>query len=380
MPPRRIPTTRQPRPQQLLPLLLIICLALSLHLHISSAQAHDTTSSSYANHIPIRYKVNQKQTECLYERFQKGEQVTFSVFVVEALLNGKPKCDLFYEGPITTQTRIDDSNNNSHDRYSNNNNMSLGRMIRQGLLNELVENRRDATKSLSHRIKVDWTHAGEEEDKLLMRKEIERANSKDQQQRQHSNDPNHKPISTFASPKIEPFEITNTIPADGYYRVCAQAELQALVIEMDARSSSKMGGVDEETGHVYTYAKRDLLNEEAAIDNKNGNNNKNGSRLDSNTYQSSIEELSKLLVNQVEDADLHQTRDQIKVLNAKTSDIMTEIQTRMTRIRAHEHGARRNSANMAWSSKVKTLVFAVISGFQVYTMRKWLLSNSLLGR
>jgi len=141
-----------------------------------------------------------------------------------------------------------------------------------------------------------------------------------------------------------------------------------------------MGGVDEETGHVYTYAKRDLLNEEAAIDNKNGNNNKNGSRLDSNTYQSDIEELSKLLVNQVEDADLRQTREQIKVLNAKTSDIMTEIQTRMTRIRSHEHGARRNSATMAWSSKVKTLVFAVISGFQVYTMRKWLLSNSLLGR
>eukprot|EP00985_Skeletonema_marinoi_P013718 scaffold6849_cov157-Skeletonema_marinoi.AAC.5 len=375
MPPRRMIPTRQPR-QQLLPLLLIIILALSLHLHISSAQAHDTSSSSsYANHIPIRYKVNQKQTECLYERFQKGEQVSFSVFVVEALLNGKPKCDLFYEGPITTQTINNDSNNNGE--RNNNNNMSLGRMIRQGLLNELVENRRDATKSLNHRIKVDWTHAGEEEDKLLMRQEIERANTK-QLQRHHS-DPNHKPISTFASPRIEPFEITNTIPASGYYRVCAQAELQALVIEMDARSSSKMGGVDEETGHVYTYAKRDLLNEEAAIDNKNGNN-KNGSRLDSNTYQSDIEELSKLLVNQVEDADLRQTREQIKVLNAKTSDIMTEIQTRMTRIRAHEHGARRNSANMAWSSKVKTLVFAVISGFQVYTMRKWLLSNSLLGR
>ncbi|KAK1738996.1 hypothetical protein QTG54_010312 [Skeletonema marinoi] len=251
-------------------------------------------------------------------KIPKGRTSHFSVFVVEALLNGKPKCDLFYEGPITTQTINDDSNNNGE--RSNNNNMSLGRMIRQGLLNELVENRRDPNKSLHHRIKVDWTHAGEEEDKLLMRQEIERANTK-QQQRHHS-DPNHKPISTFASPRIEPFEITNRIPADGYYRVC-------LVIEMDARSSSKMGGVDEETGHVYTYAKRDLLNEEAAIDNKNGNN-KNGSRLDSNTYQSDIEELSKLLVNQVEDADLRQTREQIKVLNAKTSDIMTEIQTRMT--------------------------------------------------
>ena len=90
--------------------------------------------------------------------------------------------------------------------------------------------------------------------------------------------------------------------------------------------------------------------------------------------------LSKILVNQVEDADLRQTREQIKVLNSITSDIMTEIQTRMTRIRAHEQSARRNSVNLAWSSKVETVLFALISGFQVYTMRKWLLQNSLLGR
>ena len=80
MPPRRIPTTRQPRPQ-LLPLLLIICLALSLHLHISSAQAHDT----YANHIPIRYKVNQKQTECLVVTDGRAEEQTQELIVLMVL-------------------------------------------------------------------------------------------------------------------------------------------------------------------------------------------------------------------------------------------------------------------------------------------------------
>ena len=105
-----------------------------------------------------------------------------------------------------------------------------------------------------------------------------------------------------------------------------------------------------------------------------------GGALDTNTYQSELEELSKILVNQVEDADLTKTKEQVKELNAKTTEMMTEIQNRMTRIRSHELSARRNNASLAWSSKMETLLFALISGFQVYTMRKWLLSNTLLGR
>ena len=146
-----------------------------------------------------------------------------------------------------------------------------------------------------------------------------------------------------------------------------------------------MGGVDRNTGHVYTFTQRELLREEAALDNNNNNNGGRGggsadSALDTNTYQSELEELSKILVNQVEDADLTKTKEQVKELNAKTTQMMTEIQNRMTRIRSHELSARRNNANLAWSSKMETLLFAVISGFQVYTMRKWLLSNTLLGR
>jgi hypothetical protein len=372
--------SRPPRPQ-LLMLLPIFLVALSSLPLKSAVTAHDSTSSSY--HIPIRYKVNQKQTECLYDKFEQGEQVTFSVFVVEALLNGKPKCNVMYEGPLTTQT-LDDSNNNNNDG-SGRRLTSLGRMIRQALLNEWNENKKDTTKSFNQRIRVDWTHAGEEEDKVLIREEIHSQNRKQSANTNNNNNPHHKPISTVAKSKIEPFEITHTIPVSGYYRVCAQAELQALIVEMDARSSTRMGGIDVETGHVYTYAKRDLRIEEAAIDNKNGQKQQQQQQqqqqqLDSNTYQSEMEELSKLLLNQVEASDLRRTREQIKDLNSKTSDIMTEIQHRMTRIRSHEQSARRNSANLVWSSKVETLLFAVISGFQVYTMRKWLLSNTLLGR
>mmetsp|Transcript_12367 Transcript_12367/g.17751 ORF Transcript_12367/g.17751 Transcript_12367/m.17751 type:complete len:386 (-) Transcript_12367:170-1327(-) len=382
---RRI-KTRQPRPLMLMRLLILTIAFTTLTsslspLHKSSVTAQPTSSSPqyYTNHIPIRYKVNQKQTECLYDRYEQGEQVTSSVFIVETLKNGKPICNVLFEGPITTQSLDDESNNNNRKKFS------LGRTIRQGLLDKIPQNIRDnPTNSLNIRIRADWTHAGEEQDKLLLRQELERENNSKRTQHADS-DPLHRPILTFAAPKIEPFEMTHSIPATGYYRVCAQAELHALVVEMDVRSSVRMGGVDEETGHVYSYVKRGLLDEEAAIDDDTTtNNNKNGKRnngqlLDSNTYQSTLEELSKILNNQISDGDLEETKFQIKVLNAKTSEILTEIQTRMTRVRAHEQSARRNSANLAWSSKVETVLFAVITGFQVYTMRKWLLQNTLLG-
>lgn len=379
-PSRRIHTRRQPRPPMMLSLLLLIALTTlsSFPLQRSSVNAQPTSSQYYTNQTPIRYKVNQKQTECLYDRYEQGEHVTSSVFIVEALKNGKPICNVLFEGPVTTQPLETESNNNNNNRK-----MSLGRTIRQGLLDEFPQNiRNNPTNSLNVRIKADWTHAGEEQDKLLLRQELERENNS--KRKQHANnDPLHKPILTFAAPSIEPFEMTHSIPATGYYRVCAQAELHALIVEMDVRSSKKMGGVDEETGHVYSYVKRGLLDEEAAIDDDT-NNNRNGRKqnngLDSNTYQSSLEELSKILNNQISDGDLEETKMQIKVLNTKTSEILTEIQTRMTRVRAHEQSAKRNAAELAWSSKVETVLFAVITGFQVYTMRKWLLQNTLLGR
>lgn len=296
-------------------------------------------------------------------------------------MNGKPKCTVTYEGPLflTKQRSLDNSYENNDNSDNDGRKTSLGRMIRQALLNEWNENKKDASKSIDLNIKVDWTHAGDSEDAILMREEIQQENSR-QSQRMHDQ---KKPIHTFTPTKIEPFEVTQPILTPGYYRLCVRADLHALIVELDLRSSLRLGGVDSGTGHVFTYDTRDLLKEESDIDNNNDGDGDRGSidkSLDSNTYQSELEELSKILINQVQDADLTRTKDQVKELNVKASEIMTEIQNRMKRIRSHELSARRNNVNLTWSSKVETLMFAVISGFQVFTLRRWLLSNTLLGR
>jgi hypothetical protein len=307
-------------------------------------------------------------------------------------MNGRPVVNVNLEGPFmkstqdyidstTTTTTVDDGSSSTTKTTAT---TTLGRMIRQGLLDEWIENKSDLSQILERHVKVDWTHAGEADDAMRMRGDEQHQQQKNNRQNQQHTGAG---VQTIVQTKIEPYQITQPIPTSGYYRLCARAELHKLIVEMDIRSRSRMGGVDRNTGHVYTFAQRELLREEAALDNNNLNNNNNGGRggsgdgaLDTNTYQSELEELSKILVNQVEDADLTKTKEQVKELNAKTTEMMTEIQNRMTRIRSHELSARRNNANLAWSSKMETLLFAVISGFQVYTMRKWLLSNTLLGR
>jgi hypothetical protein len=302
-------------------------------------------------------------------------------------MNGRPVVNVNLEGPFmkATQDYIDSTTittgvDGSSTTTKTTATTTLGRMIRQGLLDEWRENKSDLTQILERHVKVDWTHAGEADDAMRMQgDEQQRQNRQKQHQQQHTG----VGIQTIIQTKIEPYQITQPIPTSGYYRLCARAELHQLIVEMDIRSKSRMGGVDRNTGHVYTFAQRELLREEAALDNNNNNGGRGGSAdgaLDTNTYQSELEELSKILVNQVEDADLTKTKEQVKELNAKTTEMMTEIQNRMTRIRSHELSARRNNANLAWSSKMETLLFAIISGFQVYTMRKWLLSNTLLGR
>ena len=65
--------------------------------------------------------------------------------------------------------------------------------------------------------------------------------------------------------RIEPFEETHLIKADGWYRLCVKSSASKLLVEMDLRSSTRLGGIDKETGHVYTYEERERLEENVLL-------------------------------------------------------------------------------------------------------------------
>ena len=104
---------------------------------------------------------------------------------------------------------------------------------------------------------ADWTHAGEHEDAEMSRQEARQKMKEDLA----SNPPQTNFVKTMIIDRIEPFEETHLIKADGWYRLCVKSSASKLLVEMDLRSSTRLGGIDKETGHVYTYEERERLEE-----------------------------------------------------------------------------------------------------------------------
>ncbi|KAL7539754.1 hypothetical protein ACHAXR_009575 [Thalassiosira sp. AJA248-18] len=387
----------------------ILCLSSLQPSSYAAGATGSSRSSSSGEYIPTTYKINQKQTECLYDQFQRNDFVTFSVFVTEAKNNGLPKATVSFEGPISgnkdvlkkinaADERDEEANNFARMNDPNNNKFSnvpsLGRELRHG-----TQNHWPKLKDIDHQVrydkrigvinrslKVDWTHAGENEDAVSMRAQIE--SEKKEAYRNYGRGPPSQggggggsgveKFRTITRAKIEPFEETNTIKAPGWYRLCVTSDYHALSVEMDIRSGNKLGGVDRSTGHVYTYEARELLDEEKSIDE--GISAEEESQIDANTYASIDEELQKEIENQVKEQHLHASKSQMKHLNTMVMEMKKKHTEHSNRIKMHKASGQRNYDNLIWSSKLETLLYIMITGMQVYTVRKWLLSNSLLGQ
>lgn len=370
-------------------ILVITCWCISNLIPASHA-------GSEGYYIPIIYKIPRKQTECIYDKFDKSDFVTFSVFVVEAMSNGPPKAEIAFEGPVygneDVQKKAEDALADSGFAPNSNAGSSLGRDLRLGVQmhwpnvkNSDKNIRYDKRLGIINReLKVDWSHAGESEDAAAARAQIEmekkeayRSYGRGAPVSDSETDQKVEKVRTITQVKIEPFEETSAIKASGWYRLCVSSEFHALMVEMELRSGNKLGGVDRRTGHVYTYEEREMLDEEKSIED--GMAASEESKMDANTYASKDEEVQKELENQVREQDMHATKAQIKHLNSMVMEVKKKHHEYYTRLKSHDATARRNHNNMVWSSKLETLLYMIITGVQVYTVRKWLLSSSLLG-
>jgi len=350
-------------------------------------------AGSGAYYMPITYKIPRKQTECIYDKFDKSDFVTFSVFVVEAMSNGPPKAEISFEGPIhgneDVLKKVEDALPGTDFAPKS----SLGQDLRNGAQMHWPVVK-DADKKvrydkrlgiINREIKVDWSHAGESEDAEAARAQIEMEKKEAYRSYGRKAEPGSElemeqkkdKVRTITQVNIEPFEETTAIKASGWYRVCVSAEAHALLVEMELRSGNKLGGVDRKTGHVYTHEEREMLDEEKSIED--GITASEESLIDANTYASKDEEVQKELENQVKEQDMHATKAQIKHLNSMVMEIKKNHQDKNMRLKAYSYVARTNHYNMVWSSKLETVLYMIITGVQVYTVRKWLLNSSVLG-
>lgn len=313
----------------------------------------------------------------------------------------------------------DDSSNRS-EMEANNNNVdgrfkkkykapTMGAAIQHSLSNWpkfVADNSNHINEAgiILHSYQIDYTHSGEHEDAIRAREIISRQKDemleKQRQlniEREEARKQRHKEeggeytgdenvdeeiyeedtgrIQTIIPEWIEPYEWTKPIKAGGWYRMCVQGP-NDITVEMDIRSSVDLGGIDRETGHVFTHDEREAIDEEERI---LGLKNKEPT-LEEEEAKALVAELEKALKDQVKDYDLDATRKLIKEVNDLVSQMQKHQSNVHNRIKGHENDARRNYKRIVRSGMIETVLYLVITLFQIYTVHKWLLSNNALGR
>lgn len=121
------------------------------------------------------------------------------------------------------------------------------------------------------------------------------------------------------------------------------------------RKESELGGLDED-GHVITYDMKDMREED--------------------------EELEKDTASQegIKDEDFQQTKEKVKELRRLLNEIQSMQQKERRRLAVHAETNEHSHSRMVLSSLLETLLFMAVTGYQVFTIRRWFSGAPALGR
>jgi emp24/gp25L/p24 family/GOLD len=153
----------------------------------------------------------------------------------------------------------------------------------------------------------------------------------------------------------EPFVQTLKAPDHGWYRYCVKAIWQPVTVEMDLRKESEMGGLAED-GSVRTLQQKALLEEEKYMD-------------EDTAAQEGIQ-----------DKDFESTREKLKTLRRLLADIQSKQSQERHRLAIHSATNEHSHSHMVLGSLLETILFMAVTGYQVYTIRKWFKGAPVLGR
>lgn len=128
-----------------------------------------------------------------------------------------------------------------------------------------------------------------------------------------------------------------------------------IVSEMELRKVSELGGLDED-GHVISYEQK-TMNEEDKL-------------LEEDTASQ----------EGIKDEDFEDTRQKIKDLRRMLNEIQSMQQKERRRLTVHAETNEHSYSRMVLNSLFETILFMAVTGYQVYTIRKWFSGAPVLGR
>jgi len=82
----------------------------------------------------------------------------------------------------------------------------------------------------------------------------------------------------------------------------------------------------------------------------------------------------------IKDEDFQSTREKLKSLRRLLADIQNKQQQERHRLIVHAATNEHSHSRMVFGSLMETLLFIVVTSFQVYTIRKWFKGAPVLGR
>lgn len=160
----------------------------------------------------------------------------------------------------------------------------------------------------------------------------------------------------------EPFQKTVTAESPGWYRLCVTAKWGNIEVEMELRKSSTYGPVDKHTGHVPGT--------DAAATHTEIHN----------LYEKEDDVTILAEEGAIKDEDLSTTKEQLRILEKVYQEIITK---QLEERRVWNWRTVKNQhlySHLVLGNVVETIVYCVISGYQVYTIRKWFGGGPSLGR
>ena len=184
------------------------------------------------------------------------------------------------------------------------------------------------------------------------RRKEERKRILEARQRKEAHTRNQK---TKVRSEGEPFQWDLVGVKDGWYRFCVKATWNQITAEMDLRKESEFGGVNED-GHVMTFREKVAEDEEVEM------------------------EKDTAAMEGIKDEDFKATRDKLRTLRRLLSDIQSKQSQERHRLAVHSATNEHSHSRMALNSLMETILFMAVTGYQVYTIRKWFKGAPVLGR
>lgn len=173
-------------------------------------------------------------------------------------------------------------------------------------------------------------------------------------------------------------ETTYKIRKGGWYMVCIESYGNSITAEIEMRKSGDVGPISKKTGHLSTYERHEMIQREKRMFGID--------RLErQKEMEAELERAKKVgdsnlpIPNAIKEHDLHTSRHQMQNLNRLLNEIREKQQDERHRILQHTTLNQHSHGRMVLSSLFETVFYIAVSGFQVYTIRRWFKGNPILG-